>query len=792
MYFTKIRHPANFAFADRHRDGRLSAGNATLDARIRDLGEDVFHVELTHARWAIDCRTVRMFEDFTGASRHRLAFAADGSLALTAADGSTVLAGLAGMTIGHCGQAWLVQFARNAAMRFYGQGEKTTGLEKTGKRTKFWNTDVWGDFPLDQVFNGTPDPLYVAIPYLLIKQGDRFLGILVDNPGTVFMDTGSSWCFTGSDEHSPGPTLWFGADDGIPAFYVIAGGSAAAVTERLQRLVGKTPLPPLWSLGHHQCRWGYAGTKDLVRLDAQFRKHRFPCDGLWLDIDYMDGFRVFTTDQQHFPGGLKDLAKLEAKGRHVVPIIDPGVKVDPGYEVCESGLAAKVFCENPTGAPYVGFVWPGRTYFPDYSLTEARRWWADYARQFRSWGFHGAWLDMNDPSVGAAELDDMRFQHGTWPHWTYHNQYGLGMAMATREGFLAAKPDERPFLLARSASAGSSRYTAVWTGDNYANWHHLRNSIPTTVNLALSGLPFNGPDAPGFGGSPTRALAIAWYKTTFLFPFLRNHSIKDFNLKTTGGEPREPWAFGASALTVIRHYVRLRYKLLPYLYQLWIAQEQRGAAIIRPLWYDFASTTKLDLDRIADQFLIGGDLLQAPIVEADTQRRDLVLPGTGEWFDAAAGKFLPAGKRITVRSDERSTPLYVREGAIIPMQLGEREDNANDLAELELHVFLRKGSRSTATLDYAADDGISFGHHRGERSRCSITAKRSGTVLHLRIEAVATGWKPLRLRVVGYDGASSVEWLAGDTPASQRLKPHRWTFAGKPLRCAMSGVITLG
>ncbi len=776
MYFQKIRHPSNFSFADRHADAALRIGGQPVAARIRDLGEDVFHVELADtARWPLDARLVRMNDDaFGGASTHRLRFGDDGNLGLEDADGNALLAGVAGACVGVCGGAWMVQLARDNDMRFYGQGEKVTGLEKTGRRTKFWNLDVWGDHPMPVVIDGQADPQYAAVPYLLIRHGAAWVGILVDHPGCVFMDTGSNWFFTGRDDLNAPPSLWFGADQGVPAFYVIAGRDAASVTRRLQRLVGTTPRPPLWSLGHHQCRWGYCGPRDLQRLDEAFNAHQFPCDGLWLDIDYMDRYKVFTTSPAHFGDRAAELKDLADKGRRVVPILDPGVKVEDGYEVAASGLQAGIYCLNPEGRPYVGFVWPGRTWFPDFSLPEGRAWWAGYARQFREWGFHGAWLDMNDPSVGAAELDDMRFQRGAWPHWTYHNLYATGMAQASYEGFLAARPDERPFLLARSAAAGSSRWTAVWTGDNWSNWHHLRTSIHGTLNLALSGIPFNGPDVPGFGGHADAELAVAWYKAGALFPFLRNHAL-------AGSARQEPWEFGPAALDTIRHFVRLRYKLLPYLYQLWLAQERDGSAVMRPLFHDFDNADGLVLDRIDDQFLVGPALMQAPLVQAGTQRRDVALPGIGRWMDAGSGQFLRAGRSIQVESDARSTPLYLREGTLLPMQVGERTTQHNDLCDIELHVILGAGCDDEALLDYAADDGLSFGHRRGEQSRCRLRARRRGDAIELVVDAVDTAWRPLRMRLVGYDGAQSATVTTPGGTLQQTLSPQPWTCSGAPL-----------
>jgi alpha-glucosidase len=788
VYFQKIRHPSNFRFASAHADDALQLGDAApLRTRVRDLGEDVFHVEFADpARWPLDPRLLRMHDDaFSGFSRHSLGFDADGTLRLAGL--ANTLTGVPGACVGVCGKAWLVQLARHDDMRFYGQGEKVTGLEKTGRRTKFWNLDVWGDHPMPVIIDGQADPQYAAIPYLLIRNGPQWIGVLVDHPGNVFMDTGSNWFFGGKDDLGAPPALWFGADEGVPAFYLIVGDSAASVTRRLQRLVGVTPLPPLWSLGHHQCRWGYAGTRDLEALDAAFDEHRFPNDGLWLDIDYMEDYKVFTTSPRQFGDRAAELRALTDKGRRVVPILDPGVKVTPGYEVAESGLAADVFCRNPEGRPYVGFVWPGRTWFPDYSLPEGRAWWAGYARQFRDWGFSGAWIDMNDPSTGAAEVDDMRFQRGQWDHWTYHNLYATGMAQATWEGFRAAQPDERPFVLSRSGAAGSSRWTALWTGDNWSNWHHLRLCIPGTLNLALSGIPFNGPDVPGFGGHADAELAIAWYKAGMLFPFLRNHSVK-------GSVPQEPWQFGPDALAVIRHYVRLRYKLLPYLYQLWIAQADDGSAVMRPLFHDFEGADGLDLDRIDDQFLVGPALMQAPLVHQGRQQRTVALPGvsgTGRWMDAGSGAFIEAGRSIHVLSDAASTPLFLREGHLLAMQPGERTTQFNDLSEIELHVILGRGCGEAAVLDYAFDDGLTYGYERGERGVARFHATRRGDEIALRVETPQAGWKALRVSVVGYDGARSAVITLPTGEVRQALVGDTWRFSGQPLAVGRGAVFTV-
>jgi alpha-glucosidase len=433
----------------------------------------------------------------------------------------------------------------------------------------------------------------------------------------------------------------------------------------------------------------------------------------------------------------------------------------------------------------VGFVWPGKTYMPDFSLPETRRWWAGYVKNFAALGSAGAWLDMNDPSVGAVELDDMRFDRGRQPHEYYHNQYALGMAKASREGFLAARPDERPFLLSRSAFISSSRHTAVWTGDNVSNWHHLRGCIPLSLGLALSGQPFNGPDVCGFGDDITPELAIAWYKAGFLFPFFRNHT----SLRTRA---QEPWSLGPAALKIIGRYIRLRYKLLPYLYQCFIAQEQTGEAILRPLFYDYADTAGLPLAKISDQFMVGRDLRHAPVVIEDETIRDVVLPGDHAWFSSRDGRWLPGGRIYKIATTSVETPLFIREGALVPMQTGERTTAKNDLSKIELHCFLRRGSASTTTLAYACDDGLSFAYQKGARTTAAFTASAEGNTLVLTVNDYTPAFRPLSVQVVAYDRFKHCIFVHQDRRTTLALKAGLSTLTGRSLPVTLTIAHSLG
>jgi alpha-glucosidase len=739
MHFHKYSHPSNFEFPGKlapNRNFKTSLG--TFRLTVKASTDDIYLVQVTGQGWEksesqAGLRFRKNSPELAG-EKTELHFSARGDLRLKDKQGNVLLASLPRRFFGQQGQASIFEFIRTPEDQFYGMGEKWNGLEHSNKIAKFWNTDIWADFHPESYINGkpAPDPTYVSIPYLIIKRGNTYLGLLLDNPHATYISTRQKTSIAGQmDAASGGRAIFLSAEKGQPNLYLIYGPSLPELTRKLQKLIGTTPLPPAWALGYHQCRWGYESEADLLDLDRNFRKHGIPVDGLWLDIDYMDSYRVFTFAKKHFPNPRRAAAKLRKLGRKIIPILDPGVKLEKGYPVYESGHRARAYCLNPQGGEYVGLVWPGETVFPDFSIPSARDWWAREVRDFGRLGIHGAWLDMNDPATGPSDNVDMLFNRGRKSHDTYHSQYALGMAMASRQGFLDAHPQERPFLLCRSGSTGINRYTAIWTGDNYSNYHHLKNSIATTLNLALSGVPFNGPDAGGFGGSTFPELIRDWYKAGFLFPVLRNHSIKN-------SRRQEPWAFDAKTLRVLRHYIRLRYRLRPYLYQLFAEHERTGEAILRPLFHDFDDTPRLPLGLIDDQFLVGPHILQAPFVEAEQKSREVVLPGKNKWYDVTEGRWIKGNQEITVTAKLLDTPLYVRDGAILPLARLAEDDHAFDARRIDFHIYL--SDNATARTRYVFDDGHSFAYQDGKRSEVEITARRSGDKLAITVNVNKNGY----------------------------------------------------
>jgi alpha-glucosidase len=346
--------------------------------------------------------------------------------------------------------------------RYFGCGERTAGLEKTRTRQVFWNIDP------PQGHTASFNNLYTSIPFVLCLHEGRAHGVFYDHPGRVELDLAKA---------DPGRVVVSAADD--LEVSVILGPTPAEVLERYTALTGRTPMPPLWALGNHQSRWSYMDADAVRAVASEFRARSIPCDVLYLDIDHMDGYRVFTWDAERFPDPAGLIAELRSEGFRVVVITDPGVKVDEGYDVYAEGRANGYFCLTRDGDEYVNVVWPGLCAFPDFLNPAVRDWWGSLHRGLVDAGVAGVWCDMNEPALfvpwNATMPDDVVHPGGGRArlHGEVHNAYGSLMAEAARDGLARLRPDARPFVISRAGYAGLQRHALQWTGDNSSWWEHL-------------------------------------------------------------------------------------------------------------------------------------------------------------------------------------------------------------------------------------------------------------------------------------------------------------------------------
>ncbi|WP_182113196.1 MULTISPECIES: TIM-barrel domain-containing protein [unclassified Actinotalea] len=615
----------------------------------------------------------------------------------------------------------------------YGLGEKTGRHNRKGRDFTLWNSDVLSpdvagaaaarlgaDDPRADASSTEFDPYYVSIPFFYHQRwpGGAMAGSFLDNGYRVAYD------FTAPDEYV------IRGDGGQWCEYVFAGPRMPDILEAYTWLTGRTPLPPLWSLGYHQSRWHAYAQEAVEQVARRHRELDVPCDALWLDIEYMDGYRVFTWDRERFPDPPGMLARLRDDGFRVITIIDPGVKHDPGYAVFDEAVEKDLLCRTEGGDLYVGQVWPGRTAFPDFVTQETRAWWGRLNAEHVRSGLAGIWNDMNEPATGDVDPGRMRFGRGRFSHERFHNQYALLMAMGTVEGLRAAMPELRTFVLTRAGSAGIQRYAANWMGDNQSRWDHLWLSIPMANGFGVSGQAFVGADVGGFFGSTDAELFLRWMQYGALTPFFRNHS-------AMGNVDQYVWAFGDVVLAGVREAIRLRYRLLPYLYSAFVVASETGAPVQRPLVLDHQDDAVVrDVD---DQYLLGPHLLVAPVVEPGTTHRQVYLPA-GEWVDWHTGERHVGPRFVVAQTPMERIPLYVRAGAVVPMwerAPASTAEPAPELVELHLRVPALDG---TATSMLQEDDGLTVAAVDGAHVRTTFEVTRAGGAVTVRARTTGDGF----------------------------------------------------
>jgi len=580
---------------------------------------------------------------------------------------------------------------------FYGLGEKYGYINLMDRYTENWNTDVLGMSP---IHHSAHNAYHTSIPFYIGMNEEKAYGVYYDNSYR-----------TSFDFKKYSDNVKFKAEGGDLDYYFIYGKNVAKVVENYSQLTGTVKLPRKDFLGYQQCRWSYMDTEEVLDIANKLRENDIPSDVIYLDIDYMQDYKVFTVDSKRFKEFKKMTEKLHEMGFKLVVIIDPGVKVEKGYEVYDEAKEKDYLIKDENGEVYVGKVWPGDSSFPDYLRKEVREWWGELHRGLIDLGVDGIWNDMN-------EVSDMSTATKTIPETTYqidengekrlqkevHNLYGHYEAIATYEG-LKKIQNTRPFVLTRSASAGTQRYSALWTGDNSSVWEHLEGSISMLLNLGLSGYSYVGSDIGGFIEDGNGELLVRWTQLGAFYPFCRNHSVMNSIYQ-------EPWAFGEEVLKITRKYIKLRYSLISHLYNLFRESSTKGTPIMRPLFYHYQNDSKTF--NITDQFLFGEDILIAPIIRPKTETRMIYLP-VGVWYDYFTGEKYQGGKYIIKDAKLDELPIFVKEGAIILKNkemnyIGEKKE------EYEIHIYPGQNNEK----EFYFDDGLTFNYEKEEYSLINV------------------------------------------------------------------------
>jgi alpha-glucosidase len=704
--------------------------NGRLTAEWRLLAPDLFRLRLTKgspqkesASWAVAKR------DWPGASArvlrsgHRVEIEADrGRLILNLNTGAWTLRDEFGLALfeavpggmGFKGPEPHLSLCLQEEEAVFGLGESSGTFNKRGLIREFWNIDVGGH--ARTVHAGLRN-MYVSIPFGISLRHGRAAGLFWDNPTRQCWNVGQAefdrWKLK--------------ASAGELDVYLFLGPTCPAILERYTELTGRMPLPPAWGLGYQQCRYSYESRGRVKQIARTFRQRSIPCDVIYLDIHYMDGYRVFTFGNS-FPNPRELMARLAAQKLKVVTIVDPGVKDDPKFPLLRRGQDRRAFVKAPDGQhDYLGVVWPGRVRFPDFLNAAAREWWGQEQRRFQDLGVAGFWNDMNEPADFSAPHKDFpgdclhQTEMGPKRHAAVHNIYGSQMARASYEGALAGKPDGRAFIVSRAGYAGVQRFAAVWTGDNDSSWEHLADSIQMLLNLGLSGIAFCGADVGGFHGNCTGELLARWTQLGAFTPFFRNHS----NIGTIA---QEPWAFGPKIEAICRQYIELRYQLLPYLYRLFVEACRNGTPIMRPLFWQYQNDqTAAGVD---DQFMLGPELIIAPIVRQGAVARSVYLPA-GVWHNFWTSETHRGGGHVLAEAPLATLPIFVRAGAILPMLALKQTADKPAARTVNLHIW----PGSTGECHWYEDDGSTLAWTRDQFYEREIRFTQTKTIRRLRFSA---------------------------------------------------------
>ncbi len=601
---------------------------------------------------------------------------------------------------------------------FYGLGDKPQSLNLKGKKFENWVTDSYA-YSKDQ------DPLYKAIPFYTGLHNKKAYGIFFDNSFKSYFDF--------AQERRNVTSFW--AQGGEMNYYFIYGPKMEDVVSIYTDLTGKPhQLPPLWTLGFHQCKWSYYPESKVKEITSKFRELKIPCDAIYLDIDYMDGFRCFTWNKEYFPDPKRMVKELADDGFKTVAIIDPGIKIDKEYSVFKEGLEKDYFCKRADGPYMKGKVWPGECYFPDYTKPEVRDWWSDLFKELiEDIGIKGVWNDMNEPAVmevpNKTFPDDVRHDYDGNPcsHRKAHNVYGMQMARATYHGLKKFSYPKRPFVITRAAYSGTQRYTSTWTGDNVATWEHLWIANIQAQSLAMSGFSFVGSDIGGFAEQPKGELFARWIQLGVFHPFCRVHSSGDHG-------DQEPWSFDEEVTDIVRKFVEIRYQLLPYLYTAFWEYIQDGIPLIKSLV--LFDQEDVHTHYRTDEFIYGDKILVCPINEANSKGRRMYFP-KGRWYNFWTNKVVKGGKEAWVDADLDSMPIFIKEGAIIPKYPVMQYVDEKKIEELTLDVYYKEGKEVSKLFD-DAHDGYDYTKGKYSLRTFKLTGKPNQLIIQQHKEGKFT------------------------------------------------------
>ncbi|MDA3904476.1 MAG: DUF5110 domain-containing protein [Bacteroidales bacterium] len=584
----------------------------------------------------------------------------------------------------------------------YGTGERAIPMDRRGYRLNLYNQP-------DYNYGFGAQNLNYTLPVIL--SSNKYL-LLFDNPQKGYFDIG----------YSESDILEFGAIGGHMNYYIVTGDDFEEINTNYTSLTGRQPLPPRWALGNLQSRMAYRTQAELEGIVEEMQAKDFPLDAViidfyWFGDSIKGGLGNLKWYKKNWPEPEKMIANFKEKGVKTILITEPMV-IDTAYWFTH-GDTSGLFATNSKGETYVMkdfYFGPGA--LMDIFKQETKDWfWEQYDKQIKI-GVAGWWGDLGEPETHPS---DMIHINGTADE--VHNIYGHEWEKMLFEKYREHYPDRRLFHLNRAGAAGSQRYSVFpWSGDVSRSWSGLQAQLPLMLNMSISGLGYISSDLGGFAlGEKDEELYRRWLQFGVFNPIFRPHG---------SGIPSEPIFFSDETQNIVRDAIKLRYRLMPYIYTAAYKNTTLGKPIVKPLFY--LESENESFSNYSDAYMFGDAFLVAPVIHPEVDSVIVRFP-KGLWYDFYTDNKVYGGSEVPIITFDEIIPVFVKEGSIIPM-VPDFYSTDNYPNALEVHYYPKYNAETNASL--YEDDGAYFSSIEEERYQMiEFAASNARHLLHFVIES---------------------------------------------------------
>ncbi|WP_299273117.1 TIM-barrel domain-containing protein [uncultured Psychroserpens sp.] len=596
-----------------------------------------------------------------------------------------------------------IQFELTKDEVLYGGGARALGMNRRGNRLQLYNRAHYGYETHSELMNYT-------LP--IVISSNKYL-IHFDNAPIGFLDLDSK-----SDN-----TLTYETISGRKTYQVVVGETWYDIVDNYTDLTGKQPMLPRWALGNFSSRFGYHSQNEVIETIDKFKADNIPVDAIILDL-YWFGKDIKGTmgnlafDRDSFPNPKQMIADLKARNVETILITEPFVLTTSNR--WDEAVRKDILAKDSLGQPFTYDFYFGNTGLIDIYSNKGKEWFDAIYKDLSQLGVSGFWGDLGEPEVHPSALI-----HANGTADEVHNIYGHDWAKLVYESSLKANPSLRPFVLMRAGYSGSQRYGMIpWSGDVNRTWGGLQSQPEIALQMGMQGLAYMHSDLGGFAGANLDdELYVRWLQYGVFQPIYRPHAQEDV--------PSEPVFRSDKVKALAKQAIELRYKLLPYNYNLMYENNQTGAPLMRPLFFD--ELDNLDLFTYSDAYLWGKDILVAPILKAGQKEKEVYFPNDNIWFDFYTDERIEGGQTRTVATKENSIPTYVRAGAFVPMTEAMNSTKNLDSNKIQLHYF-HDDSVTQSKRKMYSDDGKSTDNiQTKEYEILEFQSKRKGNKLRFEL-----------------------------------------------------------